>query len=199
MKRDNPWIVLCAAALVSCALFSGCATAPAARASEPPAAAEPVRTEPADAAAVSAADPFAGAENLALGRSVRSNNHIYEFTATKAVDGDLLTYFEGAANAYPNDLTVDLGSARRIRALRIRLNPRRIWQKRAQTIEVLVSADGVNFTTATEAAAYEFDPVTGENTVTIPLEAEARYVRLSFSSNTGATGGQAAELEIFGE
>jgi hypothetical protein len=214
MKRNNPWIVLCAAALVSWALLPGCATLPAdtgsgtqqsAPARTEPAAGStaatpaPAKAEAAAASGVTGEDPFAGAENLALGRSVRSNNHIYDFTATKAVDGDLLTYFEGAANAYPNELTVDLGAMRRIRALRIKLNPRRIWQKRAQTIEVLVSADGAAFTTALKAAEYEFDPVSGENTVTIPCEAEARYVRLSFKANTGATGGQAAELEIFGE
>ncbi|MEV5502939.1 CARDB domain-containing protein, partial [Nonomuraea fuscirosea] len=44
---------------------------------------------------------------------------------------------------------------------------------------------------------YTFDPATG-NTVTIPLTATAADVRLQFTANTGAPGGQVAEFQISG-
>lgn len=150
------------------------------------------------AAAAAGPDAYAGKVNLALGRPTRSNNHIYEFTAPKATDGEILTYFEGAANAYPDEIYVDLGGERTIAALRMKLNPKKIWQARKQTLAVLTSLDGTTYTQALASAAYQFDPDTA-NTVTIPLAVTTAFVKLSFTANDASPGAQLAELEILGE
>jgi hypothetical protein len=150
-------------------------------------------------AAAETPDPYKDATNLGLGRPILANNHIYAFTAPKAVDGDVLTYWEGAASSYPNEITVDLGEEKAIAALRLKLNPNRIWQARKQTISVLLSADGNEYAAALAPADYVFDPRVNTNTVTIPLQGKAEFIRLVFSANDGATGGQIAEWEVFGE
>lgn len=136
--------------------------------------------------------------NLAYGKYSKSNNHIYEFTSDKAFDGEVLSYWEGGANAYPNLLSVDLGAPRDVGKLVLRLNPKRIWSARTQNIEVLTSADGETFTTVVPAKDYDFDPIDSDNSVTIPLGGKAQHWQLKFTSNTEATAGQLAELEIFG-
>jgi len=132
--------------------------------------------------------------HLASGKPARSNNHIYEFTANQAFDGDLQTYWEGGARAYPNDLEVDLGAEQTVGRLVVRLNPRRIWGARTQTIEVL-AGQGAEARTVVAAADYRFDPAT-DNAVTIAVEATHRYWTLRFTANSEATGGQAAEVEF---
>jgi hypothetical protein len=135
-----------------------------------------------------------GAVNLALGKPIAENGHTQTYVATNANDGNLTTYWEGAA--YPNLLTVDLGSAQSISSIKIKLNP--AWGARTQTLSVLGSTDNVNFTTTLKASAgYGFDPATS-NVVTITFTSTStRYVRLSFTANTGAPGGQVAEFEIY--
>ena len=151
------------------------------------------------AAATPAADPYAEAANIARGKPVRANNHIYEFTADKALDGEVRTYWEGAAKSYPNQITVDLGERRALAAIRIKLNPQRIWGPRTQVFTVLASGDGQEFAPVVASAGYRFDPASNANTVTVPLPSvTTRFLRLSFSDNDGATGGQIAELEVFG-
>jgi hypothetical protein len=139
------------------------------------------------------------AKNLALGKTATSNNHILDFSSDKSVDGDTASYFEGAANAYPNLLTIDLEKKVSLKSVTIRLNPRKIWTGRTQTFSILVSDDGTTFTTAVPSADYDFSPLEGGNSVTVPVKATGRFVQISFTANTEATGGQAAEVEIDGE
>ena len=139
------------------------------------------------------------AKNLALGKTASSNNHILDFSPDKAVDGDTASYFEGAANSYPNLLTIDLDKKSVLKSVTIRLNPRKIWTGRTQTLSILVSDDGTSFTTILPSADYDFSPLDGGNAVTIPVKASGRYVQISFTANTEATGGQAAEVEVDGE
>jgi hypothetical protein len=189
-----------AALALSCTTAGQAGPSPEAAANGPAAEAAVVRAAPATAATAAqpAVDPFAGKTNLALGKTTRANNHIYEFTAPKATDGEILTYWEGAANAYPDDISVDLGGEKAIKAIRLKLNPKKIWQARKQTCSVLTSADGTTYAEAVASKAYEFDPDTG-NSVTIPLDAKAAFVKLSFTANDASTGAQIAELEIFGD
>jgi len=164
-------------------------------------AARTARMAPPAAAASDAAkpaDPFAAAVNLALHRPMASHNHIFAFTAEMAVDGDTRTYWEGARDSYPNEITVDLGAPLALAAVRIKLNPPRIWGARTQTFAVLASTEGERFVPAAQSRAWRFDPAAGGNTVTIPIAATARFIKLSFSANDGATAGQVAELEVFG-
>ncbi|HKL86656.1 MAG TPA: discoidin domain-containing protein [Treponemataceae bacterium] len=140
-----------------------------------------------------------GKTNIALGMPLIASSRIYEFTGNKAVDGDILTYWEGGANTYPNTISVDLVSAQIIKTVVIKLNPKRIWNKRIQNIEVQVSDDSEKFKTIIPASDYLFDPVTNENSVDIPLNVKARHIRLVIYSNNGAKGGQIAEVEVYSE
>ncbi|MDR0784454.1 MAG: discoidin domain-containing protein [Treponema sp.] len=143
-------------------------------------------------------DP-AGRRNLALGRPVVTSSRIYDFTGAKAVDGDLSSYWEGASDKWPADFTVDLVSAVKLSAAVVKLNPQRIWGKRSQTIEVLISSDNETFTSLVPPTAYVFDPSANGNAIAVPLDAQARYVRFVFTANTGAKSGQIAEFEVYGE
>ncbi|MCW2503807.1 MAG: mycodextranase [Actinomycetia bacterium] len=58
------------------------------------------------------------------------------------------------------------------------------------------SADGSAFTTLRAAAGYAFSPSSG-NTAAIGVSGSARYVRLTFTANTGWPAAQAAETEVY--
>jgi hypothetical protein len=136
--------------------------------------------------------------NLALGKPVLANgfNDVYEVKNVN--DGKAETYWEGKSKAYPNIVTIDLEAAREVTNLRIRLNPETIWGKRVQNFSVLQSADGKTFKELLPAKDYKFDPKTGNMIiVTLPTVVTTQYLQLSFTSNTGATGAQMAELEIY--
>src|SRR5262249_7849103 len=76
-----------------------------------------------------------------------------------------------------------LGSAQS--ASRIVLQLPASWGARNQTLSVLGSTDGSNFTTVVGSATYAFNP-SGNNTVTITFSATSqRYWRLNFTANTG--------------
>lgn len=134
--------------------------------------------------------------NLALGRTVTSNNNTQNYVASNVNDGNVNTYWEGAANSYPNILTADLGSSQSVNKIVLKLNSS--WEERSQTFSVLTSNDNSNYATTVAAAAYTFSP-SASNTVTVNFnQVSARYIRLQFTANTKATGGQAAEFEIYG-
>lgn len=140
-----------------------------------------------------------GRQNLALGMPAVYSSSIYDFVGGKAVDGDIASYWEGAANSYPDSLTVDLVSPRRIGALVLKLNPKRVWGARTERIEVLASEDGENYSVVAPAAEYLFDPAANANSVVVRLGCWARFLRLVVTANSGATGAQVAELEVYGE
>jgi subtilase family serine protease len=137
-----------------------------------------------------------GSGNLAQGKSLTASSYTQTYVASNANDGNVNTYWEGAANSYPNMLTVDLGSTQTVGKVVLKLNAS--WGSRTQTIQVLSSTDNVTYTARAASATYTFNPASA-NTVTITFTATgARYVRLSFTSNSGATAGQAAEFEVYG-
>ena len=125
------------------------------------------------------------------------NQDIY--LANKAVDGDATgkSYWEGAAGVWPNYLTVDCGDIYPIYCLKVSLNPATIWSKRTQEFSVEVSTDGENYQEIAANQVYQFDPATGNYVIVDFDEVSARYVKLTFKSNSGATGPQVAELEVF--
>jgi len=147
---------------------------------------------------VAAFDP-AGRKNLALGKTATASSRIDVWTANKSVDGDVSSYWEGAARALPGTLHVDLGNMTKITTIVVKLNPQRMWAKRTQRIEVKMGNDGQSWTSIVPEKDYQFDPAENANTVVIPLDASARYVQLVFTANSGATNGQVAEFEIYGE
>jgi hypothetical protein len=133
--------------------------------------------------------------DLAAGKPIDASAVTHTFVAANANDGQTATYWEGAV---PSTLTVRLGTDATVSAVVVRLNPDAAWGPRSQTIEVLGRAQGATaFTTIKTAAAYAFSPSTG-NTATIALTATATDVRLRFTANTGAPGGQVAELQVLG-
>jgi hypothetical protein len=154
-------------------------------------------TDPAATPAPTVSPAATAAVNLALNKPVSENNHTQYFFSKNINDANINSYWEGAVNSYPDLLTVDLGAASNITSIVIKLNPKLIWEERTQTIEVLGSTDGTTFTTLVAAAIYTFDPETNKNIVTIPVTANTRYLRLTFTTNSGATGGQVAELEVY--
>lgn len=143
-------------------------------------------------------EPIDYGENIALGRAVSENGHTQVYHCRNINDGETLTYWEGRADDYPNEITFDMEEKVTISGARILLNPRSNWGARTQDVEIQISEDGENFTTAYPESTLSFDPDSG-NYAYMELEApmEAQYIRFIFYANTGATGGQAAEIEIY--
>ncbi|MEV4120298.1 CARDB domain-containing protein [Micromonospora sp. NPDC049645] len=134
--------------------------------------------------------------NVAQGKSMTASGSTFSFTPDKANDGQLTTYWEGAAS-YPQNLTVALGANHSISGVTVKLNPDPAWGTRTQTIQVLGRDQASStYTSLVSAAAYQF--VQGTNVVTIPVTATTADVQLRFTGNTGAPSGQVAELEVCG-
>ncbi|MFB6636324.1 discoidin domain-containing protein [Streptomyces chartreusis] len=138
------------------------------------------------------------ARNLAKGRPATATGSQDVYTPGKAVDGDANSYWESGNNAFPQSLTVDLGSREAVRRLVLMLPPSSAWGARTQTVTVLGSTDGSNFSTVVGPTGYRFEPATG-NTVTVALPAGTglRHLRLSVSANTGWPAAQFSEVEAY--
>ncbi|MEU3533995.1 discoidin domain-containing protein [Streptomyces murinus] len=136
--------------------------------------------------------------NLAKGRPATATGSQDVYTPGKAVDGDANSYWESANNAFPQSLTVDLGSSYAVRRLVLKLPPSSAWGARTQTVTVLGSTDGSGYSTVVGAHDYRFDPATGNTTtVSLPSGTNLRYLRLSVSANTGWPAGQFSEVEAY--
>jgi len=140
-----------------------------------------------------------GQTDLAIGRPVTASSSYQGYPAGNAVDGNTSTYWESADGAgYPQTLTVDLGSATSIGTVLLDLPPAIAWATRTQTLSILGSTDGTTFSQIAAPASYTFNPATGNTvTITLPAGTSARYVRLSFTANTGWNAAQLSEFEIF--
>lgn len=137
--------------------------------------------------------------NIASEGKVSSSGFEGTYTERKAVDGkvDGVSYWEGASNAYPNDLTVTFAEARNIHALRVALNPQDIWGKRIQTFSVLMTDEAGEQQILVAEADYEFNPDRGNEVILEFDETSVTSVTLEFTENTGASGGQVAEFELY--
>ncbi len=143
-------------------------------------------------------EPIDYGENLALGKKVKQSGQTDIYNGRNVTDGDRYTYWEGETNDYSNDVTIDLEQMTQIGSARILLNPSRIWSARTQEVEVQVSEDGENYVTAYPKTVLPFDP--GEDNsayLVFPQAVQGQYIRVLFYSNTGAKGGQAAEIEVY--
>jgi hypothetical protein len=142
--------------------------------------------------------PPAPAGDLAAGRAATASSYADVYRPANLTDGSATTYWESAGNAFPQWAQVDLGSARSVGRIVLRLPPATAWQARSQTIAVSGSTDGSSFTPVVGAASYRFDPASG-NTVTIRFTATSRrWLRLTFTANTGWPAGQLSALEVYG-
>ncbi|MEV5750733.1 choice-of-anchor D domain-containing protein [Actinoallomurus sp. NPDC052308] len=135
------------------------------------------------------------ATDLAAGKPTGESSHNDVYPSSNVTDGNQDTYWESANNAFPQWVQVDLGSAQS--ADRIVLQLPASWGARTQTLSVLGSTDGSNFTTLKSSAAYTFDPASN-NTVTIPITATTqRYFRVNVTANTGWPAGQISSLQVW--
>ncbi|MEV7808448.1 discoidin domain-containing protein [Microbispora sp. NPDC088329] len=135
--------------------------------------------------------------NLARGKQVSASSHADVYVAGNATDGNTGTYWESANNAFPQSITVDLGASVTVGRVVLRLPPSAAWGARTQTLSVLGSTDGTNYTTIAGPAGYRFDPATG-NAVTVAVPAGARrYLRLNVTGNTGWPAAQISEFEAY--
>ena len=137
--------------------------------------------------------------NIAPEGKIDANGFNQTFTPRKAVDGmtGAASYCEGSPDAYPNELSVTFKEDKTIHAIRVAINPDSVWGKRTQSFSVKVTYDGEVYETFLDEKAYEFDPTTGNEVILEFDDIQVRGVMLSVTSNTGATGGQVAEFEIY--
>jgi P pilus assembly chaperone PapD len=135
--------------------------------------------------------------NLALNRPVTASGYTQTYVPANAVDGNTSTYWESTDNAFPQWFQVDLGSSTSVSRIVMDLPPSSAWGTRTQTITIQGSTDGTNYTTLVPSAGYTFNPATG-NTVTVTFSAASvRYLKLTFTANTGWPAGQLSELQVY--
>jgi hypothetical protein len=114
--------------------------------------------------------------------------------AKNANDGNQGTYWEGAANLYSNWIRVDLGNTYNVSKVVIQLPT--AWAARTQTMSVLGSTNDTTYTTIVASSTYTFNP--SANTVTINFSpTSARYVKLNFTANSGSSGAQVSEFQVY--
>ncbi|MEV8506329.1 CARDB domain-containing protein [Actinoplanes sp. NPDC051475] len=141
-------------------------------------------------------DPPTGT-NLAAGKPVEASSSTFTFVAANANDGNTGTYWESAG--FPATLTVRLGADADVTGVVLKLNPDPAWGPRTQNLQILGRGQAATgFTSLKARADYAFHPSTNQNTVTIPLTGRAADVQIQVFGNTGAPGGQVAELQVIG-
>ncbi|WNS45355.1 discoidin domain-containing protein [Paenibacillus sp. MMS20-IR301] len=139
----------------------------------------------------------AGGQNLTPGKTITSSGQSQTYSPDNVKDGNQDTYWESTNNAWPQWIQVDLGSLTAIDQLVLKLPSG--WETRTQTLAVQGSTNGTTFTDIVASANYVFNPPVNGNSVTVNFAAvSTRYVRLSFTANTGWPAAQLAELEIYG-
>jgi glycoprotein endo-alpha-1,2-mannosidase len=135
--------------------------------------------------------------NLLFGKPVTSSGHVQNYIPGNVVDGNAGSYWESPNNAFPQWITVDMGSAQPVARVVLKLPPPAAWATRVQTLSVLGSTNGSTFSTVVGSAGYTFNPATG-NTVTITFPASSiRYLRIQVTGNTGWPAGQFSEVEAY--
>jgi hypothetical protein len=134
--------------------------------------------------------------NLALNRPVTASGSTQNYVPANAVDGNPSTYWESTDNAFPQWLQADLGSAVSISRIVMDLPPLSSWGTRTQTITIQGSTDGTNYTTLAGPAGYTFNSPANTVTATFPA-ASVRYLKLTFTANTGWPAGQLSELQVY--
>ncbi|MFJ8806980.1 discoidin domain-containing protein [Streptomyces sp. NPDC102490] len=134
--------------------------------------------------------------NLAAGRRLTASSSTGAYTPGNGNDGNRATYWESANNALPQWLQADLGSARRVDRVVLRLPDG--WPARSQTLKIQASDNGSDFTDLTSDKAYTFDAAGGQSATITFDAATARYLRVRVTANTGQPAAQVSELEVYG-
>ena len=140
--------------------------------------------------------------SLSTNKAVIDSTEYFDvYGPTNLVDGNVNTYWETA----PSDcdgafLIVDLAGEYSVSNIVMHLPPLLTWEVRTQQIEISVSLNGTDWTTIVESTEYTFDPSTGSvNSITLETPVQARYVRLTWSTNSSTRyGAQLSELYVYG-
>jgi hypothetical protein len=136
----------------------------------------------------------AGGPNIALGDTASASSSHTEYGAPNITDGNQGTYWQSAGSNLPQWVQADLGTTTRVDEVVLKLPAG--WESRNQTLAIQGSADGTSFSTLKSTATYTFAPNTG-NTVTVSFPAaQARFVRVDITANTGWQAAQLSELEV---
>jgi parallel beta-helix repeat protein len=136
--------------------------------------------------------------NLALNKSTSDSSNTQNYVSANVTDGNQNTYWESANGAFPQWVQVDLGSAQSVGRVVLQLPPATAWAARSQTLSLLGSTDGSNFSTIVGSASYTFDPNANNNSVTITFAATTqRYFRVNITANTGWPAGQLSEFQVW--
>ncbi|MBB1158300.1 CARDB domain-containing protein [Amycolatopsis dendrobii] len=136
--------------------------------------------------------PAPNAADVPLTRTVSASSVQPGYPVANAFDGNQATYWESANNAFPQWIQADLGSTKPLSRIVLKLPA--TWESRTQTLTVRGSTDGTSFTDLVRSTGYPFS----SGTVTIPLTASARYVRLDVTANTQWPAAQLSEFELYG-
>ncbi|HAQ56093.1 MAG TPA: hypothetical protein DCR44_01630 [Acholeplasmatales bacterium] len=133
--------------------------------------------------------------SLSFQQAVTATAHADVYTANYIVDGNPNTYYESQKD-WPAEVVVDLGAAYEVRYISMYLPPK--WENRTQTIEILTSLDGVNYTVLVASVDYVFR-TNQSNVVEVVLgtAVNARYVKFVIAANSSGYGAQFSEITIF--
>ncbi len=115
--------------------------------------------------------------NLAAGQPASASSGNGPYVASNMTDADPSTYWESANGSFPQWAQVDLGQSYSIDKITLRLPPSTAWGARTETMSVLGSTDGSNFSTIVGSAGYTFDPNANNNTVTHHVQPDHCSVR----------------------
>ncbi|GAA3708478.1 discoidin domain-containing protein [Streptomyces tremellae] len=138
----------------------------------------------------------AATPDLALGKPMAASGFNDVYPASNANDGNQSTYWESKNNAFPQWLQTDLGSSVAVNSVVLKLPAD--WPARSQTLRIQGSADGSSFTDIAASKSYAFSPASG-NTATVSFNSTTtRYVRATFTANSGWPAGQVSEFEVYG-
>ncbi|MFD4630611.1 discoidin domain-containing protein [Streptomyces sp. NPDC058284] len=136
----------------------------------------------------------AGGPDLAAGRPAKASSAKSEYGAGNITDGNPATYWESSGSDLPQWVQVDLGRTVRVDEVVLELPPS--WEARKQTLSVQGSPDGTGFNTLSASAARSFEPG-GSNAVKVAFPAaQARFVRVHITANTGWPAAQLSELQV---
>ncbi|MGB3439002.1 MAG: CARDB domain-containing protein [Actinophytocola sp.] len=132
--------------------------------------------------------------DVPLTSTISASSALPAYPVANAVDGNQDTYWESDNNAFPQWIQADLGSTKALSRVVLKLPAN--WESRTQTLVVRGSTNGTSFTDLVGSAGRLFSP--SANTVTIPVTASTRYVRLHITANTQWPAAQLSEFEVYG-
>ncbi|WP_086669424.1 CARDB domain-containing protein [Lentzea kentuckyensis] len=149
------------------------------------------------ALAVFGLTPSAGAAVVRLSATLTASSNNGPYGAGNAGDGNQGSYWEGTNNVFPQWIQADLGAARDVGKVVLRLPSN--WEQRTQTLAVQGSSNGSQFSDISAASGKVFSPASN-NTVALDFApTSVRYVRVTITANTAWPAGQLSEFEVHGE